>query len=67
MIDKFNASGECNLLIGVKLGIQLVKLNQKNEKKYQPIIVFLTDGKPTKGETYPDEILRVVSNLLILI
>lgn len=67
MVDKLVALGGTDIETALKLGIQLVELNQKNDKKHQPIIVFLTDGEPTVGETNTDKIVRTVSNTMLLI
>lgn len=60
-----NAYGGTDIKSALEVGLKLVKKN-KDEKNdsHQPIIVFLTDGEPTVGETTPDKITSSVRNTL---
>lgn len=61
VVDKLVAIGGTDIETALKIGIQVVENNVKGDKKHQPIIIFLTDGEPTVGETNTEKIIRTVS------
>ncbi|KAJ3633920.1 hypothetical protein MTP99_010837 [Tenebrio molitor] len=64
VVEKLNAYGGTDIKSALEVGLKLVKKN-KDEKNdsHQPIIVFLTDGEPTVGETTPDKITSSISEI----
>nr|XP_034824155.1 inter-alpha-trypsin inhibitor heavy chain H4-like [Maniola hyperantus] len=73
IISKFRARGGTNIYSALDMAINLIQnvVNQtdiagdtnsaKKENKLEPIIIFLTDGEPTVGETDGDRIIRYLS------
>lgn len=61
VVNKLSALGGTDIETGLKVGLQLVEQNLRGDKKHQPIIIFLTDGEPTVGETSIDKITGTVS------
>lgn len=62
VVDQLKAYGGTDIDSALKTGLQIVKKNHE-DKKHQPIIVFLTDGEATVGITDTDKITRTVSEL----
>lgn len=59
-MDKLNAYGGTDIQSALKIGLQLVHQNLLKDKTHQPLIIFLTDGEPTVGETSTDKIISTV-------
>lgn len=60
VVEQFSANGGTDIQNALKIGLKLVAGN--DQKSHQPIIVFLTDGEPTVGESNTDRIISSVSN-----
>lgn len=60
VVNKLVALGGTDIETALKTGIKLVEQNLKDDKKHQPIIIFLTDGEPTVGEVNTEKITRTV-------
>ncbi|KAJ8920647.1 hypothetical protein NQ315_004786 [Exocentrus adspersus] len=65
VVEKLNAFGGTDIQSALKVGLELVASNIKTDKKHQPLIVFLTDGEATVGETDNNKIISTVSELNI--
>ncbi|KAL3280737.1 hypothetical protein HHI36_003973 [Cryptolaemus montrouzieri] len=59
VVDKFEALGSTNIYSALKIALRLVNENEQDDK--QPIIMFLTDGEPTDGETNTETIITDVT------
>ncbi|KAJ3655071.1 hypothetical protein Zmor_014214 [Zophobas morio] len=56
--------GSTNIIAGLEVGVFLIKRTQENKpKKYEPMIIFLTDGLPNVGIFSRDEITNIVTKL----
>ncbi|KAJ3655069.1 hypothetical protein Zmor_014212 [Zophobas morio] len=56
--------GNTNIIAGLEVGVFLTKRTQENKsKKYEPMIIFLTDGLPNVGIGSTDEITNIVTKL----
>ncbi|XP_046680266.1 inter-alpha-trypsin inhibitor heavy chain H5-like isoform X2 [Homalodisca vitripennis] len=67
-IHSHSETGNTNIIGGLKTGLQLVHLSFNMQKRDeinppQPIMVFLTDGKPGVEETNPDKIVKTIISL----
>ncbi|XP_068904451.1 inter-alpha-trypsin inhibitor heavy chain H4-like isoform X4 [Tenebrio molitor] len=61
--DKSNM-GLTNIIAGLETGLFLIKRTQENlPNKYQPMIIFLTDGLPNVGMSSGEHITRTVTKL----
>ncbi|RZC39131.1 inter-alpha-trypsin inhibitor heavy chain H4-like, partial [Asbolus verrucosus] len=61
VVEKLNAYGGTDIKSALEVGLKLVKKNKEEKNDtHQPIIVFLTDGEPTVGETVPDKIISSI-------
>ncbi|XP_018570732.1 inter-alpha-trypsin inhibitor heavy chain H4-like isoform X2 [Anoplophora glabripennis] len=60
--DKLLAIGGTFMIGGLEVSLYLAKLIQER-KKYQPIMIFLTDGQPNVGLSSEDEIVKIVTHL----
>lgn len=64
-----SAGGGTNIYDALKVALNLTAFGlpetakDKNNNKPQPIIIFLTDGDATDGETNADVILKTVNEL----
>lgn len=68
IINKFRAAGGTNIIGGLEVGLYLIKsVQQRYPGKYQPIMVFLTDGLPSFGITNTEKILSLVSKTIFLV
>ncbi|KAG5867691.1 Inter-alpha-trypsin inhibitor heavy chain H4, partial [Gonioctena quinquepunctata] len=63
IVEKLSAFGATDIQSALKVGIQIVEKNHKEDKKHQPIIIFLTDGEATIGETDNNRIIRTITDL----
>ncbi|KAG5868614.1 Inter-alpha-trypsin inhibitor heavy chain H4, partial [Gonioctena quinquepunctata] len=63
VVEKLRANGGTDIQSALKVGIQLVEKNHVEDKKHQPIIIFLTDGEATVGETDNNRIIGTISEL----
>jgi Mg-chelatase subunit ChlD len=55
--------GMTNIIAGLEIGLYLIKRSQENlPNKYQPMIIFLTDGLPNVGMRSGDQITQTVNN-----
>ncbi|EFA04008.2 inter-alpha-trypsin inhibitor heavy chain H4 isoform X2 [Tribolium castaneum] len=64
VVEKLNAYGGTDIKSALEVGLKLVKKNKENkEDAHQPIIVFLTDGEPTMGETNTEKITSAISEM----
>ncbi|XP_044268022.1 inter-alpha-trypsin inhibitor heavy chain H4-like isoform X2 [Tribolium madens] len=64
VVDKLNAYGGTDIKSALEVGLKLVKKNKEDKKNtHQPIIMFLTDGEPTMGETNTEKITSAISEL----
>ncbi|KAJ8955627.1 hypothetical protein NQ318_001458 [Aromia moschata] len=68
IIDKIFATGMTNIIEGLETALYLVKVGQENnakqtDKKYQPIVIFLTDGEPNVGMASTEQIISTVTKL----
>jgi Mg-chelatase subunit ChlD len=64
--DKSNM-GLTNIIAGLETGLFLIKRTQENlPNKYQPMIIFLTDGLPNVGMSSGEHITRTVRILNVL-
>ncbi|XP_018570736.1 inter-alpha-trypsin inhibitor heavy chain H4-like isoform X2 [Anoplophora glabripennis] len=61
--DKFYSSGGTFMIGGLEMALYLAKITQDSEKKYQPIMIFLTDGQPNIGLSNEEEIVKIVTRL----
>ncbi|XP_059490251.1 inter-alpha-trypsin inhibitor heavy chain H4-like [Neocloeon triangulifer] len=63
-VEKMSANGGTNIHDSVKAAIEVTKKavpnNDKEGKLPAPIIIFLTDGEATVGETSADQILKII-------
>ncbi len=58
-IDEFKATGGTNIDGALQTGLELLATAAKSEEgRRPPVVVFLTDGQPTIGETNVESILR---------
>lgn len=56
--------GLTNIIAGLEVGLFLNKRAQESvPNKYQPMIIFLTDGLANIGVSSSDEITEIVTNL----
>ncbi|XP_063902787.1 inter-alpha-trypsin inhibitor heavy chain H4-like isoform X1 [Zophobas morio] len=56
--------GLTNIIAGLEIGLFLIKRTQEyTPNKYQPILIFLTDGLPNVGMNSGDEITNTVTKL----
>ncbi|XP_068904458.1 inter-alpha-trypsin inhibitor heavy chain H4-like isoform X3 [Tenebrio molitor] len=56
--------GMTNIIAGLEIGLYLIKRSQENlPNKYQPMIIFLTDGLPNVGMRSGDQITQTVTKL----
>ncbi|XP_056645310.1 inter-alpha-trypsin inhibitor heavy chain H4-like isoform X1 [Diorhabda sublineata] len=62
VVEKLKAYGGTDIESALRVGLEIV-LKNKEDKKHQPIIVFLTDGEATVGETNNDRIISTISEL----
>ncbi|XP_063930131.1 inter-alpha-trypsin inhibitor heavy chain H4-like isoform X2 [Zophobas morio] len=63
-IENYADMGATNIIGGLEVGLFLIKRTQeKFPDKYQPILIFLTDGLPNVGIHSGDEIITLVSKL----
>lgn len=60
VVNQFQAMGATNINNALKVSLQLIDKNF-NEKN-QPMIIFLTDGEATIGETSNKKIISTVSH-----
>ncbi|XP_018575083.1 inter-alpha-trypsin inhibitor heavy chain H4-like [Anoplophora glabripennis] len=65
LIDSLRADGGTNMIGGLEAALYLVKIGQDhpNDKKCQPIIIFLTDGLPNIGIYSTESITDIVTRL----
>lgn len=59
VISSFIAQGGTNMFDSMRVALHLVDLNKKSSNK-EPMIIFLTDGEPTTGETNLTTIMEEV-------
>ncbi|XP_030760039.1 uncharacterized protein LOC115885251 isoform X11 [Sitophilus oryzae] len=62
IIGQLEAMGGTDIQTALKLGLQIIAKSDKNDSQ-QPIIVFLTDGEPTVGQTDTNIITSKISEL----
>ncbi|XP_063902781.1 inter-alpha-trypsin inhibitor heavy chain H4-like isoform X2 [Zophobas morio] len=56
--------GLTNIIAGLEIGLFLIKRTQEyTPNKYQPLLIFLTDGLPNVGMNSGDEITNTVTKL----
>lgn len=61
VVDKLSAFGGTDIKSALEVGLKIVKMSKEDTNNtHQPIIVFLTDGEPTVGETQPEKITAAV-------
>ena len=63
IVEKLDADGGTNIADALKVALYLVDVDKRsssNENAPQPMIIFLTDGDATVGETSPQAILDQV-------
>lgn len=62
---EMTADSSTNGIGGLETGLYLIRKFQEeslaNNKFYQPLLVFLTDGEPNEGVSSTEEIIRIVS------
>ncbi|XP_008193326.1 inter-alpha-trypsin inhibitor heavy chain H4 isoform X2 [Tribolium castaneum] len=64
IIEDKSRLGMTNMMYGLEVGLFLIKRTQEETPdKYQPMIVFLTDGHPNAGMSGRDEITNTVTSL----
>ncbi|KAJ8965893.1 hypothetical protein NQ317_005461 [Molorchus minor] len=71
IIDELAAYGGTNIIAGLESALYLVKVGQESksastDKRFQPLIIFLTDGDPNVGIGSTEEIVRLTCKLLAL-
>ncbi|KAJ8924359.1 hypothetical protein NQ315_007155 [Exocentrus adspersus] len=63
-VNSFVASGGTNIMGGLEVGLYLIRLVQEaTPKKYQPVLIFLTDGLPNGGIDDPTRIVTLISDI----
>ncbi|KAK9890512.1 hypothetical protein WA026_010588 [Henosepilachna vigintioctopunctata] len=60
VVQKLEATGGTNIFSALEIALNLLKDN-KNKDTRQPIIMFLTDGDPTSGETNTKTIVSKIT------
>ncbi|XP_063902770.1 inter-alpha-trypsin inhibitor heavy chain H3-like isoform X1 [Zophobas morio] len=64
VVEKLSAYGGTDIKSALEVGLKIIKKNREDKgNTHQPIIIFLTDGEPTVGETTPDKITSAISEL----
>ncbi|CAG9823444.1 unnamed protein product [Phaedon cochleariae] len=63
VVQKLKAFGGTDINEGLKTALTLIDKNHLEDKKHQPLIVFLTDGEATVGEVDNDKIIRTITEL----
>ncbi|XP_018575685.1 inter-alpha-trypsin inhibitor heavy chain H4 isoform X2 [Anoplophora glabripennis] len=65
VIDSLRAYGMTNIIGGLEAALYLAKVRQDHpsDKKYQPVIIFLTDGDPNVGVYSTQTITNIVTRL----
>ncbi|KAJ8962654.1 hypothetical protein NQ318_001048 [Aromia moschata] len=64
IINGMRASGGTNTIAALEIGLYVVKKLQKKYKDtYQPILVFITDGRPSTGIKDPYKIIGLVTDI----
>uniref|UniRef100_V5G5K3 Inter-alpha-trypsin inhibitor heavy chain n=1 Tax=Anoplophora glabripennis TaxID=217634 RepID=V5G5K3_ANOGL len=68
VVDAMVARGATNIIAALETALYVIKADQErsamdNNKKHQPIMVFLTDGEPNGGISSTDKIIEVVTQL----
>lgn len=69
LVQKFDADGGTNIADALKVALYLVDVDKRNLNNDgpQPMIIFLTDGEATVGETDSQRILSEVLIVFFLI
>ncbi|XP_050509623.1 inter-alpha-trypsin inhibitor heavy chain H4 isoform X1 [Diabrotica virgifera virgifera] len=62
VVEKLKAFGGTDINSALTTGLQII-LKNKEDKTHQPIIVFLTDGEATVGETNNEKIITTITEL----
>ncbi|KAK9890511.1 hypothetical protein WA026_010588 [Henosepilachna vigintioctopunctata] len=60
VVQRLRATGGTNIFSALEISLNLLKDNKNNDKR-QPIIMFLTDGDPTVGETNTETIVSKIT------
>nr|CAH7716627.1 unnamed protein product [Callosobruchus chinensis] len=63
VVGKLQADGSTNIMDALKTALTIINNNHEEGKRNQPIIVFLTDGEATSGETNNDKIISSITEL----
>lgn len=63
VIDDFKPSGATNIYDSLKLGFHLVEQSENLPNNPEPIIIFLTDGKPTVGNKKYETIIDMTKQM----
>ncbi|VEN45432.1 unnamed protein product [Callosobruchus maculatus] len=63
VVGKLHADGSTNIMDALKTALTIINKNHEEGKRNQPIIVFLTDGEATSGETNNDKIISSITEL----
>lgn len=66
-METFSPNGGTNIYEALKIALHLYDLKKKSSADFnkQPLIVFLTDGDPTVGETNINQIVSKVIPAII--
>lgn len=66
VVQKMPAEGSTFMIGGLEMALYMIKVGQDKiidkSLKYQPIMIFLTDGQPNIGYSSPPEIVQTVCN-----
>ncbi|KAL3280741.1 hypothetical protein HHI36_003976 [Cryptolaemus montrouzieri] len=60
VVDKLQSTGGTNIHSALQIALKLLNENKQTDDR-QPIIMFLTDGDPTEGETNTETIITDVT------
>ncbi|CAH1961436.1 unnamed protein product [Acanthoscelides obtectus] len=63
VVEKLQADGSTNIMDALKTALTIINKNHEESKRNQPIIVFLTDGEATSGETNNENIISTITEL----
>ncbi|CAH1130948.1 unnamed protein product [Ceutorhynchus assimilis] len=62
VIKEWEANGGTDIESALKIALRVVA-KSNNDKNVQPMIVFLTDGEPTVGNSVPEQITSAITEL----